>query len=59
MEQRVAEFISNVKTRDYRSVLVVTSGWVIQAAIAIIKNISNEEAWELDIQQATYLKFEI
>jgi broad specificity phosphatase PhoE len=59
MKQRVANFINKVRTTDYDSVLVVTSGWVIQAAVAILKNISNEDAWKLDVQQATYLEFDI
>ena len=59
MKQRVAMFIDKLKSEDYKSVLVVTSGWVVQAAVAILKNISNEEAWGLDVQQATYIGFDI
>jgi broad specificity phosphatase PhoE len=59
MKQRVATFINKLKTQDYTSVLIVTSGWVVQAAVAILQNISDEDAWKLDVQQGTYIEFEI
>lgn len=59
MKRRVVEFINNLKTEPYDVVLVVTSGWVIKVAIAIIQNISNEEAWTIDAEQGSYLEFEI
>lgn len=59
MKQRVAQFIAKLKDETYASVLVVTSQWVIQAAVTIIQNISNEEAWELEVRQAMYVELEI
>ncbi len=59
MKQRVADFLNNLKTKPYDAVLVVTSGWVIRMAAAILQNISNEEAWMVDVEQGDYLQFEI
>ena len=59
MKQRVAEFLNNLKAESHDAVLVVTSGWVIKVAIAIIQNISNEEAWKIDAEQGSYLEFEV
>lgn len=59
MKKRVAEFLDTLKTKPYDVVLVVTSGWIIRVAAAIIENISNEEAWSLDAVQGDFLEFEI
>ena len=59
MKQRVAAFIEDLKTKPYDAVLVVTSGWIIHAAAAIIQGIPNEEAWKLDVVQGSYLKMDI
>jgi broad specificity phosphatase PhoE len=59
MKRRVAEFLNSLKAEPYNAVLVVTSGWVIKVAIAIIQNISNEQAWTIDAEQGSYLEFEI
>jgi broad specificity phosphatase PhoE len=58
MKKRVAAFLDELKTKPYDTVLVVTSGWIVQAAAAIIQNISNEEAWKLDVKQGSYLELD-
>lgn len=59
MKSRVARFLEDLKAKPYDNVLVVTSGWIIYVAAAIIQDISNEEAWKLDISQGSYLEMEI
>jgi probable phosphoglycerate mutase len=59
MKKRVTEFLNELRAEPYDTVLVVTSKWIISAAIAIIKNISNEEAWEIDPEQGSYIQLEI
>lgn len=59
MKNRVAEFLSELKTKPYDSVLIVTSQWVIQAAVAIIRDTTNEDAWKLDVEQGSCLELEI
>jgi broad specificity phosphatase PhoE len=59
MKNRVAEFLNKLKAEPYNSVLIVTSGWVIRVAVAIIQDISNEEAWTIDAEQGNYLELEI
>jgi probable phosphoglycerate mutase len=59
MKQRVETFIKELKTKPYKTVLIVTSGWVIRVMVAVIENISNEEAWTRESAQGDYLEFEI
>lgn len=59
MKSRVAEFLDKLRVEPYDAVLVVTSGWVIRMAIAIIQNISNEAAWAVDVAQGDYLELEM
>lgn len=59
MKQRVAMFLNDLKTKPYDTVLIVTSQWIIQAAVAIIENIPNEEAWKLEVQQGNFLELKV
>ena len=59
MKQRVAAFLDQLKTKPYDTVLVVTSQWIIHAAVAIIKGDSNEEAWKLEVGQGSCLELEV
>ena len=59
MKSRVAEFLSKLKAKPYDTVLIITSGWVIRMAVAIIQDIQNEKAWEVDAEQGDYLEFDI
>jgi alpha-ribazole phosphatase len=59
VKQRVAKFLKELQAKPYNNVLIITSGWVIKMAVAIIQNISNEEAWGKDAEQGDYLEFEI
>ncbi len=59
MKKRVADFLDELNTKPYNTVLVVTSKWIIQAAVVIVKGVSNEEAWELDVVQGDYVELEV
>ena len=59
VKQRVNTFLENLKKQPYETVLIVSHGWVIHTAVAIIKHISNEEAWKIDPRQGDFLEFEI
>lgn len=59
MKQRIAEFLNGLKAKPFDTVLVITSGWVIKVAIAIIKDVSYDEAWTIDAEQGSYLEFDI
>jgi len=59
VKNRVAEFLSKLRAEPYDAVLVVTSGWIIRLAIAIVQNISNEEAWDYEAVQGSYLELNI
>jgi alpha-ribazole phosphatase len=59
IKKRVADFIDELRTKDYESVLIVTSQWIVQAIVTIVKGISNEEAWKLEVGQGSCLELEI
>jgi probable phosphoglycerate mutase len=59
IKNRVADFVSELQTKDYDSVLIVTSQWVIQAMVAVVKKVSNEQAWSLEVKQGSCLELEI
>jgi len=59
MKKRVAKFLDELKPKPYDAVLIVTSQWIIHAAVAIIQHISNEEAWKLEVNQGSCLELEI
>jgi len=59
MKYRVATFLESLKTKPYEVILIVTSQWIIYAAVAILKNVSNEEAWKLNVQPGEYLELSI
>jgi len=45
LRERAQDFIDDLKTKNYKTVLIVTSGGVIQAIYGILSNQSIEEAW--------------
>jgi broad specificity phosphatase PhoE len=59
MKARAATFLAELRNKPYESVLIITSGWVIYVVLAIILNISNEEAWLTDIEQGSYIEVSI
>jgi broad specificity phosphatase PhoE len=59
VKTRMITFLEKVKKLPYETILVVSHGWVIHTAVAIIKDISNEEAWKIDPAQGDFLEFEI
>lgn len=46
LRERAQDFIDDLKTKDYKTVLIVTSGGVMQAIYGILNNQSIEEAWD-------------
>lgn len=59
VKSRVGDFLNTLKKESHDAILIITSGWVIRAAIAIIQNIPNEEAWAMEPEQGDYLEFEV
>lgn len=57
---RAASFIDDLRTETYDSVLIVTSEWIVRAIMAVfVEGISNEEAWQPEIEQGSYRELEI
>lgn len=59
VKERAAGFIADLQAKQYDSVLIVTSEWVIRAMLAIVQNLTYEEAWAVEIIQGKYLEAEI
>ena len=57
--ERARNFIDELKTREYQSVLVVTHGFITQAIFGYLENKTLEEASEFNLVQGTYVEFEI
>lgn len=59
MKQRVALFIGKLKIASCESPLVVTSQWIIHAAVSLVEDLPNQEAWALEVQPGNCLELEI
>lgn len=59
MKKRAIDFVDNLRTKDFKTVLVVTSEWVIRAMLTHIQNLSNEEAWDMAMTQGEYIEVEL
>lgn len=59
IKQRVAGFIHDLQIKDYDAVLIVTSYWLIQAILAVVRDIPLAEAWEVEVSQGGYMELEI
>lgn len=59
VKQRMNIFLEKLKKQPYKTVLIISHGWVIHTAVAIIKDISNEDAWKIDPAQGDFLEFEL
>ncbi len=56
MKARVAQFLDTLKTSNHEYVLIVSSEWVIRAALATLKGLSNEDAWTTTLDQGDFIE---
>lgn len=59
LRERAQNFLDDLKPKDYGSVLVVTSGGVIQAIYGILNNLSIEEAWSFRPDKGSCIELEL
>lgn len=59
IKARVSDFIDDLRTKNYGSVLIVTSQWIIFAFFAVLQGLSNEEAWSLEVEQGSCAELEL
>jgi broad specificity phosphatase PhoE len=59
MKKRAAEFVEDLRIRNYESVIIITSQWIIQTIVAVVRGITNEEAWSLEVNQGSCMELEI
>ncbi len=56
---RAGSFIDELRTRSYDAVLVVTSQWVVYSILAVVRGMSNEETWKLEVEPGSCTELEI
>jgi len=54
---RISSFLKDLEGKDYRSVLVVTHGEVMQIMVGYFKKLSDEEIWDLEIDNCEVMEF--
>lgn len=59
MKARVQGFLDELKTQDYNSVLIVTSMIIVQAMYELLHGVSNEEAWDFQVANASCIELEL
>jgi probable phosphoglycerate mutase len=59
VKQQAASFINELRSKDYDTVLVITSQWVVFAIIALLNGLSNEDAWKLNVEQGSFTELDI
>jgi broad specificity phosphatase PhoE len=59
VKERVRSFIDELKTKDYDSVLIITSKVIVQAAYGILRNATNQEARDLAVGNAGCMEFDV
>lgn len=60
IKERVADFLSELRTRPYQAVLIITSQWIIQALLVVLRQVSdNSEAWDIEVPQGSYIELDI
>lgn len=59
LRERTQRFLDDLKAEDYHTVLIVTSGGVMQAIYGIIGNYSIEEAWSYRPDKGSLAEFDL
>lgn len=59
MNARVHSFIDELRTPQYEAVLVITSEIIVQAMYGVLHNLSNEEALALQVEQGSFIEFDM
>ena len=56
---RIKDFLDELKTKKYDTVLIVTSMYPVEAVHFLLTGLSKEEAWDLHVVQGSYTVFEL
>ena len=56
---RMQAFLSDLKTKDYESVLIVTSMTIVQAIYGVIQKLPDEDTWSIEVETGSYAEFEL
>lgn len=59
LRERTQDFLNDLRTQNHRSVLIVTSGGVMQAIYGILGNHSIEEAWGFRPEKGSCVEFDL
>lgn len=56
---RMKEFLGKLSEAEYENVLIVTSMTIVQAIHGVIKNLSDDETWNLEVETGSYSELEL
>lgn len=56
---RVQGFLSELKTKQYECILVITSMTIVQAFYGVLNNLTPEETWNISVDTGSYSEFEL
>ncbi len=59
VKDRVQSFLDDLKLKNYESVLIVTSMIIVQAIYGIINGLSNQEAWDFQVDKASCIELKL
>ncbi|MBC7764154.1 histidine phosphatase family protein [Microbacteriaceae bacterium] len=54
---RMQEFLTKLKKEKYDSVLIVTSMTIVQAIHGVIKHLSDDDTWKINVETGSYTEF--
>ena len=56
---RIREFLENLKSKNYESVLVVTSMTIVQAFYGVLTELASEDTWNITVDTGSYTEFDL
>jgi probable phosphoglycerate mutase len=58
-KMRVMEFIDELKSQDFNDVLIVTSMSIVQAIYGLVNNLSDQQAWDFQVEKGSCIELDI
>lgn len=59
VKARAAEFLQELKGREFQAVLVVTHEVVIKNLVGVLEGLSNQQIWDVQVPHGEYRSFDI
>ncbi len=59
IKTRVEDFMHDLQSQNYTTVLIVTSQWVMRMFPVVVQGISYEQAWQIEGEQGSYIELAV